>query len=74
MSDSNHPVPLAEIREIAKREKLRRVVVVFEQDVGDGIRYLGVTSYGATRALCASARRLADQFYEDAEEFLMEHP
>ena len=64
---SDRLLPIKSAREASERLGLRRMIVM--QELEDG-RW-GYTSYGRTRALCGSARVLADKLLaviEDGED------
>lgn len=58
---------IAEAREIAARHNLSRCIVFFE--AGDG--RIGYASYGKTRVLCESTRRIADKMWDDFAELVV---
>lgn len=54
---------VGEARRIAKEYELRRCVILFETDSGQ----VGYSSYGETKALCASTADIIDEIFDDLE-------
>ena len=61
-----HP-SIAEVRRLAQAHKLQRCIVYFTRADGQ----IGYTSYGQTRALCESTRRVADRLWQPYTEAVM---
>ena len=56
---------VAAARDFAKKFNKRQVVIIYVDD-----EKFGYSSYGATKAECNKARKLADELYCSTEEYL----
>lgn len=64
-----NPSPqVAHARDFARKYGANRVIILYTLPDGR----LGYASYGETKALCASARRLGDVAYEAVGDYLAE--
>lgn len=52
---------VGDAKRIAKQNRLRRCVILFETDEGQ----FGYSSYGETKGLCASTRKIMDEIFDD---------
>jgi hypothetical protein len=52
---------VGDAKSLAKQNHLRRCVILFETDEGQ----VGYSSYGKTKALCASTREVMDEIFDD---------
>jgi hypothetical protein len=52
---------IGDAKKLAKQNHLRRCVILFETDEGQ----CGYSSYGDTKALCASTREIMDEYFDD---------
>ena len=54
---------VTDARTLAKRHVLRRCVILFETHEGR----VGYASFGETKEMCKSTRRIMDEFFDDIE-------
>lgn len=54
---------IGDAKRLAKQNKLRRCVILFETDDGR----VGYSSYGETKSLCQSTREVMDEVFDDLE-------
>ena len=62
MSKPNIP-SINDAKKLAKAHNLRRCVILFETDEGR----VGYSSYGETKAVCQSTRRIMDVVFDEIE-------
>lgn len=63
MGDAEIYPSIGDARRQAGKHKLRRCVILFETEKGQ----VGYSSYGETRALCASTREIMDEIFDSLE-------